>query len=133
MRSWWQKTGVVFCIEKLHPALLRVNIKAQHVYNQDESGYFRSFLVNIGKVWARKGKRSVARRCAYDRTHITALVCVSVARKTARPALLWTEKTVATQSDRKKDKRKAASDTNYLSWLVVDKSCNGTQHMRASP
>ena len=46
-----------FFNEDLHPALLRVNMKAQHVYNQDESGYFRSFLVNIGKVWARKGRK----------------------------------------------------------------------------
>ena len=51
-----------FFNDKLHPALLRVNMTAQHVYNQDESGYLRNFLVNLGKVWARKGRRWVARR-----------------------------------------------------------------------
>ena len=43
-----------FFNEKLHPALSRVNMKAQHVYNQEENGYFRNFFVNFGKVRARK-------------------------------------------------------------------------------
>ena len=42
---------------KLHPALSRVNMKAQRVYNHDDNGYFRSFLVNIGEVLAHKGRR----------------------------------------------------------------------------
>ena len=81
----------------------------------------------IEKVWARKGKRWVARRHGYDRTHITAMVCVSEAGKTATPALLWTQTTVpgrlfsreacpvfikATQGDSKKDSRKAASSSD---------------------
>ena len=55
-REEW--TGVLN--HKWHTTLLRVNMKAQHVYNQDESGYFGSFLVNIAKFWARKGRRWVA-------------------------------------------------------------------------
>ena len=115
--------------DKLHLALLRVKMKAQHVYNQDESGYFRSSLVNIGNVWARKGRRWVARRRGYDRTHITTMVCVSVAVKTAPTALLWTGNTVhgrlfskkacpvfikVNQGDSKNDSRKAtfSSDSN---------------------
>ena len=80
--------------EKLHPTLSRVNMKPQHVYNQDESDYFRSFLMSIGKVWVGKGRRWVVRRRGYDHTHITANVCVSAARKTVTSAVLWTEKTV---------------------------------------
>ena len=82
-----------FFNDQLHPALLRVNIKAQHVYNQDESGYSRNCLVNIGKVWAHKGTGWVARRRGYHGTHITAMVCVP-AGKPVKPALLWTRKAV---------------------------------------
>ena len=111
---------------KSHPTLLRVNMKAQHVYNQDESGDFRSFFVKIRKVLARKGRRWVARRRGYDRTHITAMVCVSAAGKTVTPALLWTGKKVlgrlfskqachvfmkATQGDSKKNNQKATSSS----------------------
>ena len=69
-------------------------MKAQHVSNQDGSGYFRGFLVNVGKVWARKGERWVARRREYDCTHIMAMVCVLAVRKTVTRALLWTAQTV---------------------------------------
>ena len=94
--------------------------------NQDESGYFKSFLVN-NKVWAGKGGRWVARRRGYDRTHIKAMVCMSAAGKTITPAPLWIGKTVhgrlfskkacpvfiqATQCDGQKDSRKATSSTH---------------------
>ena len=79
------------------------------MYNEDESGYFRSFLISIGKVWARKGKNRVARRRGYNRTHIKAMVCVSAARKTITPALLLFSKQAchvfikATEGDSKKN------------------------------
>ena len=76
-----EKEWSTFFNERLHPALSPVNMKAQHVYNQDESGYFRSFLVNIGKVWARKGRRWVARKRGYHGTYITAMVCILSSRK----------------------------------------------------
>ena len=116
-----------FFYEKLHPVLSPVNMKAQHVYNQDGSGYFRGCLANIGKVWARKGRRWVARRGGYDRTHIIAMVCVSAAGKPVTSALLWIGKTVpgllfskepcpvfikATQGDGYNDSGKAASSSD---------------------
>ena len=92
------------------------------------TGYFKNFLVNIEKVWARKGRRWVARWCGYDCTYITAMVCVSAIEKTVTPALLWTGKMVpgrlfskeaclvfikATQGGSHKDNQKAipSSDT----------------------
>ena len=83
--------------------------------------------MNIGKVWARKGRRQVASRRGYDRTHITAMVGVSAAEKTLPLALLSTKITVsgrlflkgacpvfikAIQDDSKKDNRKAASSSD---------------------
>ena len=114
---------ITFFKEKLHPALSRVNMKAQCMYNQDESGYFRCFLVN-GKVWARKGRSWVARGRGYDPICITAMVYVSVVGKTVTLALLWTWKNVlfskdacpmfikAAQDDSKKDSKKAASGSD---------------------
>ena len=81
-----------FLNDKLHPSVSRVNMKPQHVYNQDESGYFRNLLVKIVKMVARKGRRSIASRRGYICTHITAMVCVSRTRKTGAPALLYTRK-----------------------------------------
>ena len=96
--------------------------------------------MNIGKVWARKGRRWVARRRGYNRTHIIAMVCVSAAGETL--ALLWTGKTVpgrlfskeachvfikATQADSKKDSRNAASsnDTNAENSKKKEKETKG--------
>ena len=45
-----------FFNDKLHTAPLRMNMKAQHVYKIDDSGYFRNFVVIIGKVWGAEGQ-----------------------------------------------------------------------------
>ena len=80
---------------KLLLALSQVSMNPQHVDSQGESGYFKTFLANIGNVWARRGRRWVARRRSYDRTHITTVVCVSAAGQAIILAPSWTGKTVS--------------------------------------
>ena len=58
----------------LKPGLEKVAYNPCHIWNEDESGFFRQFTTVGQRVWVRKGRKTVARRRGWQRQHITAMV-----------------------------------------------------------
>ena len=60
----------------------------------DESGTFGQFATVGQHVWVRKGRKTVDRRCGWQRQHITAIVAVNAQGQATEPALLWNTKKI---------------------------------------
>ena len=78
----------------LKPGLEKVAYNPCHIWNEDESGFFRQFTTVGQRVWVRKGRKTVARRRGWQRQHITAIVAVNAQGQATKPALPWNTKKI---------------------------------------
>ena len=76
------------------PGLEKVAYNPCHIWNEDESGFFRQFTTVGQRVWVREGRKTVARRRGGQRQHITAIVAVNAQGQATKPALLWNTKKI---------------------------------------
>ena len=83
-----------FFSNHLKPALEKVAYNPSHIWNEDESGFFRQFTTVGQRVWVRKGRKTVARRRGWQRQHFTAIVAVNAQGQATKPALLWNTKKI---------------------------------------
>ena len=78
----------------LKPGLEKVADNPCHIWNEDESGFFRQFTRVGQRVRVRKGKKNVAQRRGWQQQHITAIVAVNAQGQATKPALLWNTKKI---------------------------------------
>ena len=78
----------------LKPGLEKVAYNPCHIWNEDESRFFRQFTTVGQRVWVTKGRKTVARRRGWQRQHITAIVAVNAQGQSTKPALLWKTKKI---------------------------------------
>ena len=88
-RQW-----IEFFNNHLKPDLEKVAYNPCHIWNEDESVFFRRFSTVGQRVWVRKGRKTVARRRGWQRQHITAIVALNAQSEATKPALLWNTKKI---------------------------------------
>ena len=60
----------------LKPCLEKVVYNPCHMWNEDESRFFRQFSTVGQRVWVRKGRKTMARRRGWQCQHVIAIVAV---------------------------------------------------------